>query len=319
MSTKAYLTKGWPTRLGYTIAKWSPPFLGYVITGILARLVVWIKPDFYWSSLDNYRHIYKEKSTRELHRVVYKQMFNSIRCYYELFHNLGRGKKQVNKFVPPVKISPDTLRFITEAMDTGRGLLILGCHMANFDLGGIGLSHHVPVPIQALSLPSPPPGFEFFNELRATGHGIVTPINADTLREALKRLKNGGIVLTGVDRPIGTGDEPVIFFGDEAYLPTRYIKLALLTNCLTMTTSFLYDAEKKGYWILGNPPMEMERTSHREQDVKVNVARVLKQVEAFIKMDPAQWMMFLPVWKKRESAVSPYPTKSTAQTDDVNA
>lgn len=298
MGTKAFFTKKWPTRLGYFIAKWAPPFLGRMIVGVLARVAVYLKPDVYWTSLDNYKHIYKNKSPLELHHIVYKQYFNSLRCYYELFHNIGRGRTEVQYFKPPVKITPDTMTYINEALASGRGLLILGCHMANFDLSGIGLSQYLPMPVQALSLASPPPGFEFFNQIRAYGHGVITPINADNLRKAMARLKQGGIVLTGVDRPIGEGDEPVTFFGETAHLPTGYIRIALLSNCLVMTTAFFYLNNE--YWIEGNAPLEMIRTGERERDVKVNVDRILAEIEIFIKKDPTQWMMFLPVWPNNE-------------------
>jgi len=299
MGTKAFFTKSWPTRLGYYTAKWAPPFLGRMIVGLLARVAIYLKPDVYWASLDNFSHIYKNISTHELQQYVYRQYYNTLRCYYELFHNIGRGRTQVQHFKPPVRISPETMTYINDSLASGRGLLIIACHMANFDLGGIGLSQYLPTPIQALSLASPAPGFEFFNQLRAIGHGIITPINAQTLREAIVRLKKGGVVLTGADRPIGEGDKPVTFFGETAYLPTGYIRIALLTDCLVMTTSFFY--ENNEYWIESNEPMEMIRTGHRDSDVKVNVDRILVQVENFIKRDPTQWMMFLRVWPEKEA------------------
>ena len=295
MGTKAFFTKKWPTRLGYFIAKWSPPFIGRMIVGVLARIGVMYKPDVYWTSMDNYSHIYKHKTQRELHQCVYKQFFNTFRCYYEFFHNMGRRRTQLQHFDPPVKITSDTMRYINEALASGRGLLILGCHMANFDLGGIALSQYIPEPMQALSLASPPAGFEFFNNLREYGNGIVTPINTRTLRDAIARLKRGGIVLTGIDRPIAKGNEEITFFEDTAYLPTGYIRLALLTDCLVMTTSFYY--ENNAYWIEGFQPFEVSRTGKRELDRKTNAERALSQVETHIMKDPTQWMMFLPVWQ----------------------
>jgi KDO2-lipid IV(A) lauroyltransferase len=302
MGTKAFFTKSGPTRLGYYIAKWVPPFLGYMIAGTLARMTVWIKPDIYWTSMDNFSHIYRDYTKQELHRIVYKQIYNSIRFYYDLFHNIGRGRRHLKHFKPPVRISSSAKQYIEDALTAERGLLFLGCHMANFDLGGIGLSQFLPKPGQALSLASPPSGFEFINRLRAVGYGTITPINAISLRESINRLKSGGVVLTGVDRPISKGNEPVMFFGDTAYLPKGYIRIALLSNCLVMTISFFY--EDNYYWIDSNPAMEMVRTGDRKKDIDLNVQRVLAQIEDFIRRDPTQWMMFLPVWPKMRGKVS---------------
>ncbi|MBN2393346.1 MAG: hypothetical protein JXR84_21625, partial [Anaerolineae bacterium] len=133
--------------------------------------------------------------------------------------------------------------------------------------------------------------------LRSKGHGFISPITPQTLRDAMRRLQGGGVVITGVDRPVGEGDEPVEFFGATAYLPTGYIRIPLITDCLVMTVSFIY--QDGVYWIMGNPPMEMVRTGDRRRDQEINLRRILSQIEGFIRRAPDQWMMFIPVWRDR--------------------
>ena len=161
----------------------------------------------------------------------------------------------------------------------------------------IGLSQYIPVQMQALSLAEPPPGFEFFNHLREKGNVLLTPITPRSLRDAITRLRHGGIVLTGVDRPIGKGDEPVEFFGATAHLPTGYIRIPLRTDSLVMTVAAYF--EDGVYQLVANPPMEMERTGDNGQDVILNLRRVLSQVETLILRHPDQWMMFVPVWRDK--------------------
>ena len=71
-----------------------------------------------------------------------------------------------------MRMTPETKAYIEQGIASGRGLMILGAHMSNFDLALIGLSQHIPVEMQALSLADPPPGFEFFNQLREKGNVI---------------------------------------------------------------------------------------------------------------------------------------------------
>ena len=176
----------------------------------------------------------------------------------------------------------------------GHGVFVLACHMSNFDLGGIALAQSIPGSLQALSLADPTPDVEAFNQLRERCGAHMTPISPQALREALERLKNGGAVVTGPDYPTQDEDEPVIFFGAPANLPSGYVRIPLRTKSpiIVLATRF----EDGGYKIIANPPFELEYTGDREQDVAVNLRRILKQVEDFIRQRPDEWMMFSPVW-----------------------
>ncbi|MGC9400289.1 MAG: lysophospholipid acyltransferase family protein [Anaerolineae bacterium] len=267
-----------------------------MIAGLAARILVTLKPDIYHAVYHNQRHVLgAEAPEAQVRRHVYQVFFGAARAYYELFHNVGRGRTQVREFDPPVYLTSAASEHLRQALAAGRGVFVLGCHVSNFDLAGISLCQSVPEPVQVLSLADPAPGFELFNELRRQAGALVTPISPESLRTALLRLRKGGIVLTGVDRPIGENDQPVEFFGATAYLPTGYIRIPLRTDCLVLTAGAAY--ENGAYHIHVNPPLEMVRSGDREEDVRINVRRVLAELEAFISRHPEQWMMFVPVWK----------------------
>jgi lauroyl/myristoyl acyltransferase len=42
--------------------------------------------------------------------------------------------------------------------------------------------------------------------------------------------------------------------------------------------------------------MEMIRTGNREEEVRLNMRRVLDTLEQLIRRWPEQWQMFVPVW-----------------------
>ncbi len=294
MGTKEFFSKGWPTRIGFYLGKYSPPRGGRFLAGIAARALMTLKPDIYHALRDNLRHICPEASEAELRAMMYRIFAQAARSYYELFHNIGRGRVQVKDFQPPVIVDPQMAAYIQEALATGRGLFILCAHISNFDLGGISLSQFMDIPLQVLSVSDPAPGFEIFNALREQAGALMTPIGPRALREAMLRLEAGGAVITGVDRPVREGNEPVEFFGAVAQLPTGYIRIPLRTNCWVMTATSYY--EDGIYRVVSNPPFEMERTGDKEQDIQVNLRRVLAQIEGLIRRHPDQWMMFLPVW-----------------------
>ena len=296
MGAKEFFSKGWPTRLGFYLGKYLPPRGGNFVASLAARFLVTLKPDIYHNVYANQRHVLGAGTSEQaLRAAVYNVFLNAARSYYELFHNVGCGGMEVGTFSPPVKLLPETKQYGLDALNSGRGVFCLGCHMSNFDLAGVALSQFMSIPVQILSLADPAPGYELFNDLRQDAGLMITPISPATLRMAMERLRAGGAVLTGVDRPIGDGDEPVEFFGETAYLPTGYIRIPLRTDALVMTVAPFY--QDGTYWIAANPPMEMVRTGDKERDVAVNLRRVLAEIEAFIHRFPDQWMMFEPVWR----------------------
>ena len=295
MGAKAFFAKGWPTRWAFYLGKFFPPRAGNFVASTAARMLVSLKPDVYHVAKANLRHVLGQDATEEvLHQTTYRLFRQAARSYYELFNNIGSGRVDVTQFEPPVRLSSEAELYLTEALSSGRGVFIAASHMANFDLAGVALGQLMPVPLQVLSLAEPEPGYEIFNQLREEGGTLLTPISPASLRSAMRRLKEGGAVITGVDRPIGEGDELVEFFGAPARMPFGYIRIPLRTDCLVVTATARYTNGE--YQIIANPPMEMIHTGDRAHDQKVNVQRILAQLENFIRQQPDQWMMFVPVW-----------------------
>lgn len=296
MSARDFFTKGWPTQLGFFLGKHLSPRGGDFVARTITRILVTLKPDVYHAVYDNQRHVLGLGASVEQITANTRQVFfNVSRSYYEFFHNVGRGRIQVADFEPTVRILPQALAYIQQALDSGRGLFILGAHLSNFNLTGIALGQVLSVPLQVLSLADPSPGFVLFNQLRKRAGILLTPISTEALRQAMRRLKQGGAVITGVEHPIGDGDQPVEFFGDTAHLPASYIRIPLRTNSLVITMATFF--EEGEYRMEANPPLELVRTGDRVCDVTVNQRRILAEFEGFIRRAPEQWFMFDPVWR----------------------
>ena len=290
------MTTGTFVRLALRIMKYQPLWGARIVAALWARIVMWVKPPMYRAARANLRHVLGETaSPAQLNRTLYRLFFNTGRRYYETFRNLGRGIVNAAEFRPPVVIPPETAAHIEQALAMGRGVFALACHMSNFDLSGIALVQHLPVTLQALSLADPTPDVEVFNQLRERCGALMTPISPQALREAIERLKNGGAVVTGPDFPVDDGEEPVQFFGAPARLSRGYVRIPLRTNSPVIVLAPRY--EDGVYKVIANPPMELVYTGDREQDVAVNLRRILDQVEDFIRQRPGEWMMFTPVWE----------------------
>jgi KDO2-lipid IV(A) lauroyltransferase len=176
-----------------------------------------------------------------------------------------------------------------------QGTILVFAHLGGFDLGGLAVSALIPG-IQVMTLPDPPAGFQMVNELRALAGTRVTPLSSDALRQAIKTLRTGGMVAVAGDRPVSELDEPVLFFGHPARVPSGHVRLALKTGVPLMVVYCILSPETDRYTVCAEPLMEMVRTGNREDEIALNMRRVLDVLETVIRRWSDQWQMFVPVW-----------------------
>ena len=286
------------TSLGMFLSKHLPPFIGHGIADLVSGLINYLKPDVYWILHANLRQVVRpEIDEKELHRIVQRGFRNNARNDYDLWHLVSRGPEAIRAVV---HLPPEAWAHLNQAQERGKGTIIVGTHTGNFDLGILALAAHG-LEIQVLGLADPPAGgFDLMDQMRARAGVHLTSINTQALREAIKRLHGGGIVLTGVDRPVGGVERKVEFFGRPAPLPTGHVRLALKTDAAILVAGPYRDPQQ-GNVVRLSPPIEMVRTGDRDEDLQVNLRRVTCWMEEHIRAWPEQWAMFLPVWPEQHS------------------
>jgi KDO2-lipid IV(A) lauroyltransferase len=166
--------------------------------------------------------------------------------------------------------------------------------MSNFGLALLVLGAHG-LPAQILSLAAPQAGFDLLDDLRR-GEGLeMTPISSQSLRAAIRRLRDGGLVVTGVDRPVPGERTLVEFFGRPAYLPVGLARLALMTGATVLVGACTYEPEQ-GYTLDISGPVEMVDTGNRQEDALSSMRRLAVVMEGYVRARPEQWLMLHPVW-----------------------
>ncbi len=282
--------------LGLLLARVLPPRLGHRLTDSIAWLIANRKPQLYDTVQENLRQVIGSTADQEhLETLTHRLFRHAGMTYYDFFHALGQTPAKLAQKMP---IPDDFIASIQGARTKDRGVLILGMHLSNFDLALISFGAHG-LPIQALSLANPQAGFRILNQLRAEAGFEITPISPDSLRQAIRRLRKGGIVLTGVDRPDPQDRALVPFFGRDAYIPLGPARLALLTRASVFLGACHYTPES-GYAIVIEGPLEMVNSGNRQADIYTNTCRFAAFMEAQIQAYPEQWMMFHPFWPQDE-------------------
>jgi lauroyl/myristoyl acyltransferase len=172
--------------------------------------------------------------------------------------------------------------------------VVVAPHLSNFDLAGQAFALRG-WPFQVLSYPQPGKGYQWQNQFRSQAGMQVTPMSLVSLRQAKERLKRGGIVLTGMDRPVAGSNYRPKFFGRPAGMPVAYIRLAMETNVPVMVVACQTQPDGS-YLVRGSELLWMLPHSNLKAGIETNAERVLKEAEKFICLAPQQWSMTFPVW-----------------------
>lgn len=293
MNFAQFATSEFGTRLWMSIGH-VPPALGHAIARLITSVLSRRRhASIYRILSENQAAVLGPGATPEqLDLAVRRVLQHAGLTNYDLVRYVAQGEDALRQ---AIEFGPEFWPNLEAARATGRGVVVVGCHLSNFNLGFLGFALRN-IPVQVLSSANPVGGFQLMHELRARGLLEETPIDAQALRAAIRRLRGGGVAVTGVDWPVPTPEEErVPFFGRPSYAPTGHIRLAMSANAILWPIACRWTPER-GYFVLSAPPMELELTGDRAADVTHNARRVLAVMERWIAETPDQWLMYHRVW-----------------------
>ena len=235
-------------------------------------------------------------SPAELDQAVAAVLRNDLRSIYDYYHLANQPEKLLKR----VTFSSAALAAMQR---TQQNLpTVFACaHLGNFDLMGraLALNHY---PFLVLSYPNPNQGYKMQNWLRKRFGLEVSPMSLESLRVGKKRLKSGGSVLTGLDRPLaspGLQKYQPRFFGKPANLPVAYIRLAMDTGAPVIVIACTVQPDG-AYHLHASDPIQMNSSGDLHADIIHNAEAVLSFAEGLVRQYHDQWLMFFPVWEGDE-------------------
>lgn len=217
---------------------------------------------------------------------------SAAKCMFDYFYFISRPVKLHNvvDFSPEVKIAFERIR-------NNQPCVFVCPHLSNFDLMGYVLTLNG-LDVQVLSFPNPTGAYKMQNQLRENLGINVTPMGLTAFRQARKRLKEGGSILTGLDRPLeGNLREKYQpeFFGHTSHLPVTYVRMAKEANAPVMVMAATSQPGGR-YQLEGSDLIWMEEAEDLETEIIHNAQKVLRQAEPLIRKFSQQWAMFYPIW-----------------------
>lgn len=280
LTLAADLARSMPPRLGYALARLAA---GWLASRRDSDLVKAVRTNQWVAAGEPADPARLDQAARAVFR-------NSARSIYDLYHYMQNPEAAGRRFV--FEPSMEMLKVRPEFDE--RGLVVAGIHMSSFDLALQWICTHWINPL-ALTIPNPQGGRQLEFELRRkTGLNMV-PASMSGLRQAIRHLKNGGVVATGLDRPQNGVHPRPLFFGRPASLPVHYISLALKAGAPLVVVSCRLQADGK-FHVFASAPIEMVAYPDRTEELLCNAASVLAVAENMIRESPEQWIMAQAVW-----------------------
>ncbi|HCU57708.1 MAG TPA: hypothetical protein DF984_05720 [Anaerolineaceae bacterium] len=290
-SAKAFFNKPFVIRTAMLIGRLFPRKVGSSFAAVIGTVLGSLKRSQMVRAIRANQYVIHNgdldaKTLRKLPKAVFR---SAAKCIFDYFYFLSRPEKLLNV----VKFSPEA-EAAFERVQQNKPCVIACPHLSNFDLMGYALALKG-IDVQILSYPNPNGTYKLQNQIRESCGLNVTPMSFSAFREARLRLRDGGSILTGLDRPVGT-DEPEkhrpVFFGYPSNLPVAYVRMAKEAQAPVIIMAVAYQPDGT-YLLEASQPIWIDSG---ENEVLDNTERILSTAGEFIMRYHKQWAMFYPIW-----------------------
>ena len=182
-----------------------------------------------------------------------------------------------------------------EAVNSGRGAIMVASHSGNWDLAGAWACDRYGGITTVAEQLRPQALFDKFVAYRQSLGMEVLPLgSSDTLRTLVRRLREGRLVCLVADRDISGTGVPVDFFGDTASIPAGPATMSLMTGAPIMPVRLWHTAD--GLQARVDPALPIPTTGDRPERVLELTQTMADALADSIREHPADWHMLQRLW-----------------------
>ncbi len=216
------------SRFGIETALWLgrhlPVRVGYAVADLAAGIICSRRNISPVRAVRANQYIIHEQKVvgEDLDRLVRATFRTATRSLFDFYHWMDDPQALMTRVV----VEPSFQERIHQVMRQESGVIITLPHVGNADLIGRAIALRG-MRFQAITPPAPPGGYQVLNQLRTKVGIDITPASLEAVRLATQRLRAGGCVVTGADRPMPDARLLPRFFGLPAPVPIAHIRLAL--------------------------------------------------------------------------------------------
>jgi len=278
--------------LGYKfvelIAFTTPYFFTYFIAIIVAKLsfAFGLSLDELKTNISNVLNL--DKNSRRVHHIAGKVYVNWLKNVADFLKLPIISKEKLKERVEIVGLDN-----LDKALKKGRGIVIFTAHIGNFEWGACRVAvEGYKIWGTALERLYRRTNNFFDNRRLAKGYKVIY---ANKILNVFRILRNNEIIAIPTDwDPFGNA-KPIDFFGKKAYLPTGAVQIALKTGAQLIPSFIIRKSKYNHYQIIGKP-IKLQREGNKEELIKINMAKVIRVIEKYIKENIEEWEMFHNIW-----------------------
>lgn len=239
---------------------------------------------------ENLRAVFPEWSEGEIRKCARRNFREFGRFLAEFFY-IGRiGGGNIEKLC-----AIKNFHYIEEAASRGRGVIAVGAHMGNWELGGVALAlAGCPVTLVALDHKSPKVNELFIRQRMSKGVRVVS--SESGVREIFKVLRRGEFFAILGDRDVTSGGVEVEFFGRPAVFPRGAAALCFRTGA-PMLPGMMAKTGGGRYNLIMHKPFEADYSLGREAAERKLLDEWVKLFEEYVRAYPEIWFMYHRVWE----------------------
>ncbi|HZU07796.1 MAG TPA: hypothetical protein VFB73_17665 [Chloroflexota bacterium] len=284
----------WLHLVGRHAVRFVPRAVAYQLAAVIASVVYWLWHEKRRHAIANLARVLGPQHSLGEARRLARQVFRNYGKYLvDMLRLSGWQLKEVERHLVVFG-----MEHVEAALARGKGLIFVGGHLGNSDLGGALLAWWgYPVHVIAERL-HPPRWNELVQETRRLAGMNVIPVDA-SIQEVLQVLRRNEVLACLIDLPAyrnGNG-VAVRFFDAWTRVPAGAATLALRTGASVIAACVVRVGA--GYEVHIRPLAPLERTGDLQLDIQRLTQQIVTALEGFIRQYPDQWFMFRPMWPAR--------------------
>lgn len=280
----------WLYVTGAFLAKILPLKVCYAVAGLVARLFFMFSEKDKEELRENLRVVLGEGADEaSINEHIIRVFRNFAKYLADFFRFPVFTEERISK-----NIKMEGREHLDECLAGGKGALLLGLHLGNWELGG-AIVGALKYPISAIVLEHGDRRInEFFVRQRIINRLRSIPVGVQ-VKECFKVLKRNEVLAVVGDKDYTSSGIYVDFFGKKALMPRGAAVLSLKTGAPIVFCALIREKDNT-FKLCFEKPIRYTPTGDHGKDVRALMGEYLRIFEKYIRKDPDQWYAFRKIW-----------------------
>lgn len=235
-------------------------------------------------------------SNRRANQILRRSCVNYGMTFSEFLHMPAASPASIRDV-----ISRGSGDHILNALEEGKGAILLCAHLGNWELMGALAAQHFPISVVTRPMNNKRTQ-DYFDQGRLK-HGIEILHKSDDTRIHIKRLRQNHALALLPDQYAGERGDLMPFFGRPTRVWTSVPRLAMVSGAPIVPS---FGVRQKPFLTKGRivskvmPGWKVEKTGDREANVQEGLRRMLWELESIIRAHPEQWLWLHRRWRPQD-------------------